>query len=510
MVETRLRSKRTPGVYDATWDSLRTHRVPDWYEDAKVGIVVHWGLYSVPGWAPRVPDAEAVLLERGPEYLLRHNPRAEWYLNSMRIKGSPTQQHHARVYGDDYTYDHFVKTFNDASDGADLGALAEVCRGAGARYVLLTAKHHDGFALWPSGTAHPVKGPYHSRRDLVGDLSDAVRERRMRMGLHYSGGYDWPYSGSAVSRASDTALAVPRERAYVRYVTAHWRELIDRYEPSVLWNDIAWPRDPKLPRLLAHYYNLVDEAVVNDRWVQPLFPRNLVTDTVARVASGVGQLLWRSLPEDRRLRTFGTPRGAPRHCDVRTVVRTVGSPASSGKWELVRALGSSFGVNRNETGADMISERELIQLLCDVVAKNGNLLLGVGPRPDGTVPDAARSLLEALGSWLSANGEAIYGSRPWVVAESATTEGTPLRFTKSGEAVYALVMGMPASRRITLRGIDGSRTHRVRLVGTRVQLDWSCEADGDLTVTLPEQIPLSAVTVLDLGTEVRARLRRLS
>ena len=158
----------------------------------------------------------------------------------------------------------------------------------------------------------------------------------------------------------------------------------------------------------------------------------------------------------------------------------------------------------------MISEPELIQMLCDVVAKNGNLLIGVGPRPDGTVPDAARSLLEALGSWLSVNGEAIYGSRPWVVTESATTEGTPLRFTKSGEAVYALVMGMPASRRITLRGIDGSRTHRVRLVGTRVQLDWSCEADGDLTVTLPEQIPLSAVTVLDLGTEVRARLRRLS
>ena len=97
-----------------------------------------------------------------------------------------------------------------------------------------------------------------------------------------------------------------------------------------------------------------------------------------------------------------------------------------------------------------------------------------------------------------------------MVAESATTEGTPLRFTRSGEAVYALVMGMPASRRITLRGIEGSRINRVRLVGARVQLDWSCDAAGDLVVTLPEQIPLTAVTVLDLGTEVRARLRRLS
>ena len=503
MVETR--SKRTESVYDPTWDSLRTHPVPEWYEDAKLGIVFHWGLYSVPGWAPRVPDTDAFLLERGPEYLLRHNPRAEWYRNSMRIKGGPTQQHHAHVYGDGYPYDNFVKTFNDASDGADLTALADLCRTAGARYVLLTAKHHDGFALWPSGTAHPVKGPYHSRRDLVGDLTDAVRERRLRMGLYYSGGYDWPYSGVVVSNAADMSLAIPHDKGFVRYVTAHWRELIDRYQPSILWNDIAWPRDPKLPRLLSHYYNVVDEGVVNDRWKEPAIPRNMVTDALTRVAGSITQALWRSLPEERRLRTFGSPK----HCDVRTCEHDSGSGASSGKWELVRPLGSSFGVNRNETPEDLISQRELIQLLCDVVAKNGNLLLGVGPRPDGTVPEASCELLEALGSWLDVNGEAVYGSRPWVVAESATTDGTPVRFTKSGEAVYALVMGMPASRRITLRGIDGSRTQRVRLVGARVQLDWFCDAGGDLSVTLPEQIPLSAVTVLDLGTEVRARLRRL-
>ena len=252
----------------------------------------------------------------------------------MQIKGSPTQQHHARVYGDDYTYDNFVKTFNDASDGADLDALAEVCRGAGARYVVLTTKHHDGFALWPSGTAHPVKGHYHSRRDLVGDLTDAVRDRRMRMGLYYSGGYDWPYNGSAVSRAADTVLAVPRERAYVHYVTAHWRELIDRYQPSVLWNDIAWPRDPEPATALG----VLLQPGRRGGGQRPVGAAT-VPEKPGDRHRGARRLRCRSapvalIPEDRRLRTFGTPRGAPRHCDVRTVVRTVGLPPrrASGSW----------------------------------------------------------------------------------------------------------------------------------------------------------------------------------
>ena len=100
----------------ATWESVRTHRVPVWYDDAKLGIFLHWGLYSVPGWAPRVPNIQELLVKDGPKRMLRENPYAEWYLNSMQIKGSPTQRHHAEVYGDDYPYENFVKTFNDASD----------------------------------------------------------------------------------------------------------------------------------------------------------------------------------------------------------------------------------------------------------------------------------------------------------------------------------------------------------------------------------------------------------
>lgn len=490
-------------MYEGTWESVGTHRVPVWYDDAKLGVFLHWGLYSVPGWAPRVPDIQELLVKSGPKRMLRENPYAEWYLNSMQLKGSPTQLHHAEIYGDDYPYDNFVKTFNDASGAASLDGIAEVCQAAGARYVVLTTKHHEGFALWPSAVPHPVKGEYHADRDLVGDLSDAVRARRMRMGLYYSGGYDWPYNDAVLSKPADAVLAVPYGRRYVEYVTAHWRELIDRYQPSVLWNDISWPSGGNLAELFAYYYNTVDEGVINDRWVEPNLPRNVLTDGLVRGAGALLQLLWRFIPDRRKRLTFSSPK----HCDFRTPEYDVLHTVSERKWELARGVGHSFGANRHEAPEDIISDTELIQMFCDVVSKNGNLLIGVGPRPDGTIPEVQQAPLRGLGTWLAANGEAVYGSRPWVITESVTTGGTPLRFTKSGEGVYVLVMGMPTSRRVTMPAVDGSRVRRVRLVGADQLLEFSVE-NGELTVTLPEQLPLTAVTALDLGSEVRARLGR--
>jgi alpha-L-fucosidase len=490
--------------FEGTWESLRTRQVPVWFDDAKLGIFIHWGLYSVPGWAPRVPDIQQLLVKEGPKRMLRENPYAEWYRNTMRIPGSPTQLHHTRVYGEDYPYDNFVRTFDDASSGADLDALADLCRSAGARYVVLTTKHHDGFALWPSNVAHPVKGAYRARRDLVGDLSEAVRARRMRMGLYYSGGYDWPYNDAVLSTAADAVLAAPHGRPYVDYVTAHVRELIDRYAPSVLWNDIGWPGDPRLPQLFADYYNAVEEGVINDRWKEPGLPRNAATDALVRALGAVVQAAWSSIPERRKHLTFA----APKHYDFRTPEYDVLRTTSAHKWELARGVGHSFGANRHERPEDIISETVLVQMFCDIVAKNGNLLLGIGPRPDGTIPDEQQAPLRGLGAWLDVNGEAIYGSRPWVVTESVSGDGTPLRFTKSGEGVYALLLGMPRARQVTLRAVDGARVRRVRLVGADAPLEWSVEPGGDLSVTMPARLPLSPVTVLDLGTGVRARLER--
>ena len=490
-------------MYEGTWESVGTHAVPEWYEDAKLGVFLHWGLYSVPGWAPQVPDIQQLLIHSGPKRMLRENPYAEWYFNSMQIRGSPTQRHHAEVYGEDYSYDNFVKTFNDASAGARLDTIAELCEAAGARYVVLTTKHHEGFALWPSAIPHPVKGEYHARRDLVGDLSEAVRARRMRMGLYYSGGYDWPYNHAVLSKPADAVLAVPHDRRYLDYVTGHVRELIDRYKPSVLWNDISWPAGGNLAELFAYYYNTVTDGVVNDRWVEPTIPRNVLADACVRAAGDLVQLCWRFIPEKRKRLTFSVPR----HCDFRTPEYAILDTVSERKWELARGVGHSFGANRHERPQDIITDTELIQLFCDVVSKNGNLLIGVGPRPDGTIPESQQAPLRGLGAWLAVNREAVYGSRPWVIAESTTTDGTPLRFTRSGDGVYAMVLGMPPSRRVAVRGVDGSRIRRVRVVGLHERMEWAVEG-GLLTVTLPDRLPIAAVTTLDLGPEVRGRLGR--
>jgi alpha-L-fucosidase len=486
-------------MYEGTWDSVRTHRVPTWYDDAKLGVFVHWGLYSVPGWAPRVPDIQQLLVRAGPKRMLRENPYAEWYLNTMHIRGSPTQRHHDEVYGESYPYDNFVKVFDDASTGANLDAVASLCEAAGARYVVLTTKHHDGFALWPSAEPHPVKGDYHARRDLVGDLSEAVRSRRMRMGLYYSGGYDWPFNGAILRHAADAVLAVPDGRRYVDYVTAHVRDLIDHYKPSVLWNDIGWPSGSNLAELFAYYYNTVDDGVINDRWRQSELPRNVVGVALVRMAGALLELAWRLIPEHRKRLTFSTPA----HCDFRTPEYEVLPTVSERKWELARGVGHSFGANRHELPEDIIADTQLIRMFCDVVSKNGNLLIGIGPRADGTIPEIQQAPLRGLGSWLAANGEAIYGSRPWVRPESSTVDGTPVRFTTNGPNVYALVLAVPSGRQLAFRGIDGARVRRVRVVGTDQLAEWSA-TDGCLAVTLPERMPLSAVTALDLGPEVRA------
>lgn len=322
------------------------------------------------------------------------------------------------------------------------------------------------------------------------------------MGLYYSGGYDWPYNDALLSRAADAVLAVPDGRPYVRYVTAHWRELIERYQPSVLWNDIGWPNDGHLAELFASYYNTVDDGVINDRWRESGLPRNAFSDGIVRVVGAMVELLWPLIPARRKRLTFASPM----HSDFRTPEYDVVQTVSERKWELVRGVGHSFGANRHEPAEDIISGTDLIQMFCDVVSKNGNVLIGIGPRPDGSVPEEQQAPLRGLGAWLAVNGEAVYGSRPWVITESAAPEGTPLRFTRSGDGVYALVMGMPAGRRVTLRPVDGSRVHRVRLVGANEQLEWGVAEGGELTVTLPDRVPDAAVTVLDLGTDVRARV----
>lgn len=441
--------------YQATWDSVSSHPVPGWYEDAKLGVFLHWGLFSVPGWAPPGPDIATLLRRHRPSWVLANIPYAEWYPNTMRIRGSPTQRHHAATYGADFAYDGFRPMFEEASAGADLTELAALCRSAGARYVVLTTKHAEGYCLWPTATRHPVKGDYHSARDLVGDLTDAVRAEGMRMGLYYSGAYDWPYNDARLSSLAGLLLGAPTGAEYARYAESHVRELIDRYRPSILWGDIGWPTDSHLPTLFAHYYDTVDDGVVNDRWYQG-GRRTAALDAAVRALAGVVELAWPLVPA-RHKRVF-IPRG--RHADFATSEYDTVDHIVARKWEATRGVGHSFGANRNEAAGDILTAAQLVALLVDVVSKNGNLLIGVGPAPDGRVLDVQAEPLRGLGRWLEVNGEAVYGTRPWTVSSAGhgSRDDPTVRFTAgTGDragVLYATVLSAPTARTFVLPGVE--------------------------------------------------------
>ena len=484
-------------MYQPTWDSVATHPLPAWYDDAKLGVFLHWGLYSVPGWAPQVPDIQELLKEKGPAEMLRDNPYAEWYLNSSRIEGSPTWQHQRDTYGPDATYDDFVPVFDDGTAGADMDAIAEVCRDAGAGYVVLTTKHHEGFCMWPSAIEHPRKGRYRARRDLVGDLTRAVRGAGMRMGLYYSGGYDWPYNDALMTTPADSFLAVPHTPDYVEYATSHVRELISKYEPSVLWNDICWPAGGDLPALFAEYYNAVPDGVINDRWIEPPQHRGTVADSVARAGGVLLQRFWALIPDSYKSLTFP----ANHHYDFRTPEYAKFDTVQAKKWESTRGVGHSFGANRNERPEDIVTATELVRSFADIVSKNGNLLIGVGPDQFGRFPAEQLVPLRGLGSWLRVNGEAIYRTRPWLIPQTTTSAGTEVRFTARGGAVNAILLDVP-ERELTLRGVDASGVTGVRVLGIDEPADWVVSG-GALTVRLPERIPVSPAHVLALSGDLR-------
>src|SRR6266498_2324639 len=227
---------QAPSKYEPTLESLNQHPLPKWYDDAKLGIFIHWGLYSVPGWAPLVHPKHDF---ESPDYI-KNNPYAEWYLNVMRIDGSPTQIYHREHYGADYDYYNFAPVFNKETKKWNPDIWAKVFRDAGAKYAVLTSKHHEGFTLWPSAIANP-KLPadrQHATRDLVGELSTAVRKAGLHMGLYYSGGYDWTFVPGPITKPDDYQSVQPQSEAYGKYVDAQMRELIARYKPAVLWNDI--------------------------------------------------------------------------------------------------------------------------------------------------------------------------------------------------------------------------------------------------------------------------------
>jgi alpha-L-fucosidase len=453
--------------YEATWTSVDSRPTPAWWSDAKFGIFIHWGVYSVPAFAPKG------------EY-------AEWYWERIGRPGNPdpdsndakirreTRAFHERVYGKEFPYADFAPKFTAEMFNAD--QWAEIFERSGAKYVVLVSKHHDGFALWPSREADTSWGRKWNavdvgpRRDLVGELSAAVRRKSLEMGFYFSL-YEW---------FNPLWLAGNPDEYVARHMFPQFKDLVTRYSPSVIFSDGEWelPSEKwRAPELLAWLYNdspVAQEVVVNDRWGK----------------------------ESRH-----------RHGGYYTTEYGAGLPGASHPWEENRGIGHSYGYNRNEDLDDYSSGRKLLLTLLDTVSRGGNLLLNVGPTADGRIPVEMQDRLAYLGQWLARNGEAIYGTRvfrdgaQWTAGrrqevdtstnyrakydvEALTLTPAPgdarkeILFTRKGQTLYAIMPLYPQGN-LTLRNVRLARDARIALLGTsHTKIAWR-QKGGDVVIFAP-------------------------
>ena len=332
-----------------TWESINERGYPQWFSDAKLGIFIHWGVYSVPAYA----SLEGY---------------AEWYYRGL-MTSDDRQAFQERIYGKDFKYEDFAPMWKAELWNPD--EWAELFKKSGAKYVLLVSKHHDGFCLWPSqyapGWNSVELGPH---RDICGELTDAVRKQGLKMGFYYS----LPEWTSPIHR-----WYVDPDENIGTYVDTHmipqFKELVTKYKPTILFTDGEWRNSAEqwhATELISWYYNTMGkDAIVNDRW-------------------GNGQQHGFRTPEYR-----------------------AGITLTDRPWAECRGLGRSFGLNRNEPLENYMTSEELIRHFCVLVAAGGGMTLNVGPAADGKIPLLQQERPLDLGKWLDINGEAMYGTRAY-------------------------------------------------------------------------------------------------
>ena len=429
--------------YKPEWASLDKRPVPQWFEDSKFGIFIHWGVYSVPSWGP-TGDSIGV-----------YDKYAEWYWKKMDQPGKVQKyflNFHQKTYGPGFKYQDFAPKFK--AELFDPDKWAELFKESGARYVVLTSKHHEGFTLWPSAQSWNWNsvdiGP---NRDICSDLTASVKGKGLHMGFYYSL-YEWfnPIYKSDLN-------------SYVDYhMIPQMKDLVTRYKPDILWTDGEWDRpskDWKSEEFLAWLYNespVKQSIVVNDRWGSETRSKHGGTYTTEYGLIG----------------------------DKEGIDNAVPHP-----WEECRGIGTSFGFNRAEGLNDYSTAEQLIKLLVSTVSKGGNLLLDIGPAADGTIPVIMQQRLLEMGAWLKTNGEAIYGTRAFIKAkkEEAIHSETnkSIFFTQKNKDLYVICLDWPRGK-IVLKGLKAAGKTQISLLGSMSNVVVK-ETGGDLVITPPLLTP---------------------
>jgi len=449
------------GPFQAAWESLAQYAIPAWYQDGKFGIFIHWGVYSAPAFGN------------------------EWYPRNMYVQGSDEFKHHVEAYGpqSQFGYKDFIPQLNGKKFNAD--EWAEMFKKSGARYVVPVAEHHDGFAMYDCAFSEWSAVKMGPRRDIIGELAAATRRQGLIFGLSSHRAEHWWFFNGGMTFDSDVqdpryasfyGPAQPKEMQPDQAFLDDWLmrtcELVDKYQPQLVWFD-WWIEEPAfkpyLQRFAAYYYNRGAQwsRGVAINYKNQAFPEGTAVFDVER-----GQL-----------------------AGIRPIFWQTDTSISKNSWGYVQ--------NQDyKTAGDLVGD------LVDIVSKNGALLLNVGPRPDGALPEPEQRILLEIGQWLAVNGEAIYGTRPWKVFGEGPTQviegsfsdtkrtaftGQDIRFTTKGDTLYAIALAWPGDQ-LTVKSLGKSvplwdgEVGSVRLLGHEGQLEWSRDESG-LTVKLPERKP---------------------
>ncbi len=471
-------------VFEPNWESIKKHyKDPEWFNQQKFGIFIHWGAYTVPAYGS----------EWYPRNMYMDSAQFTAELKPQRTGPSNENKHHVKNWGNlkDFGYKDFIPMFKGEKFNA--AEWIDLFKKAGAKYVVPVADHHDGFAMYNSNTTRWNSVNMGPKKDILGELMKEGRAKGMIMGASSHYAFNWSFFNKKdhfdttdpeyadLYSAKGKNINEPVSEEFKELWWARTKDLIDNYQPDILWFDFMldtpeW-REYR-PKLAAYYYNKGiewgKEVVLQDKnFYEEAFPEGTVIYDLERG----------KLPGIRKL-----------------------------PWQTDTSIGKNSW--SHVTNWKSKTANSLIDDLIDIVSKNGNLLLNVGPKADGTIPEDQKEILLQIGSWLDINGEAIYDTKYWKTFGEGPTEvgtghhseggnkeftGQDIRFTQKGNKVYAIMMAWPENNSVVVKSVKSSedKVSNVRMLGSDETLKWS-QDDNGLTVEMPTQKPGDFAFVLEL------------